>query len=668
MMIKNERNKSKKEQGITLIALVITVIILIILSTVAVGALFGDNGLISNARYAAFATKVRGYQEYVNMYVLEKQLEGESTDIKINVTDKEEIKKIIPGITDEDAEKYVIQENELRYNPDTVTEQEEIWLIQLGILAMTAITLFTITYMANGSIYQTVQSETIAFPEIDPTSSQGNFAGWYYEQEGTNQAIEGTEVIENITLYAKWENFKITFMFNGEVYSEISNDENKVIYPSTNPVHPQGDGFTFNGWYTSENGTGSVSNGATVSKDTVLYPGWTVDFVLGESIAANANQLRDVICSASAEDIMNSFILDIINKVFDVNLSTTGEIEAFQEIILQGMIELTEEKVIEFASLYVEELLKTSNIYMYGYNGGAIGLLFRYNNKENIIKYELLDASVNAMDGYNPDIWHDISNFVSVDDMGAIIIKEGTEYSVYRMSGSVSIKVTYNDGKEDIIVIDFSQEFPCLAEGTLVTLADRSKKKIEDITYEDKLLVWDFDNGCFAEAKPLWIKKKQVAEEYNLVKFDNGVELKTVADHRIFNVETQKFTYTMNEEDTPIGTSTFMEDGTIAKIVEREVVRETVNYYNIITDYHMNLFANGILTSLRLNNLYKIEDMKFVKDNRELASREEYARIPDKYFYGLRLAEQPREINRGNDVKHTNTLTEYVERIMKIEK
>lgn len=111
-----------------------------------------------------------------------------------------------------------------------------------------------------------------------------------------------------------------------------------------------------------------------------------------------------------------------------------------------------------------------------------------------------------------------------------------------------------------------------------------------------------------------------------------------------------------------------MEDGSTAKLIERKVVKETVNYYNIITDYHMNLFANGILTSLRLNNLYKIENMKFVKDNRELASREEFSSIPDKYFYGLRLAEQPKEINRGNDVKHTNTLTEYVERITKIEK
>jgi hypothetical protein len=41
----------------------------------------------------------------------------------------------------------------------------------------------------------------------------------------------------------------------------------------------------------------------------------------------------------------------------------------------------------------------------------------------------------------------------------------------------------------------------------------------------------------------------------------------------------------------------------------------SVDYYNVITDYHINLFANGILTSCRLNNIYPIKNMKFVKSN-----------------------------------------------------
>ena len=49
--------KSKKEEGITLIALVITVIILLILAGVTIAAISGDNGILQNAARAKEETK-----------------------------------------------------------------------------------------------------------------------------------------------------------------------------------------------------------------------------------------------------------------------------------------------------------------------------------------------------------------------------------------------------------------------------------------------------------------------------------------------------------------------------------------------------------------------------------------------------------------------------------
>ena len=121
----------------------------------------------------------------------------------------------------------------------------------------------------------------------------------------------------------------------------------------------------------------------------------------------------------------------------------------------------------------------------------------------------------------------------------------------------------------------------------------------------------------------------------------------------------------MNEEDTPIGARIYKDDGTTTRITDRKIVKEEIEHYNIITDYHMNLFAEGILTSICLNNLYEIQNMKFVKDNRELIPRNEFENIPDKYFYGLRLAEHLKQIEKKDDTK---TLIEYVQRIIEIEK
>lgn len=309
---------------------------------------------------------------------------------------------------------------------------------------------------------------------------------------------------------------------------------------------------------------------------------------------------------------------------------------AYDESEIQNWNDDDDDGILAFILAYVDDSYRITKIVLTPH--------------ENAVSYRLVSSS-GVVAAYNP----------SVDENGNLVIDSMPHLNV---DGEFSIEVTYQDGNKTTYDYEFWGDIYCLAKGTKITLADYTTKNIEDIQYEDNLLVWDFDNGKFATAKPLWIKKAQVAEEYNYVKFEDGTELKTVADHRIFNMDTQKFTYTMNEEDTPIGTTVFKEDGTTTKLVERKVVKEEVEYYNIITNYHMNLFSNGLLTSLRLNNLYKIKDMKFVKDDRKLATKEEFKNIPEEYFYGLRLAEQPKEINSGNDVKHTKTLEEYVQRLL----
>ena len=171
----------------------------------------------------------------------------------------------------------------------------------------------------------------------------------------------------------------------------------------------------------------------------------------------------------------------------------------------------------------------------------------------------------------------------------------------------------------------------CLIEGTQITLADGTTKAIEDITYDDELLVWNFYKGKFDIAKPTWIKVAEVAPRYNLVKFSNGAEVGFVGAggekgyHRIFNKEAGAFTHT-GCKDTPNGTTTFAQDKTFPTVVSQEVVEKEVKFYNVITDKHYNLFANGILTSCKLSNEYNIKDMKYVGE--KLISGKE----KDEYF------------------------------------
>lgn len=174
----------------------------------------------------------------------------------------------------------------------------------------------------------------------------------------------------------------------------------------------------------------------------------------------------------------------------------------------------------------------------------------------------------------------------------------------------------------------------CLIEGTQITLADGSTKAVENITYDDELLVWNFYDGKFDKAKPSWIKVAEVAPRYNLVKFSNGSEVGFVGAggekgyHRIFNKEAGAFTHT-GCKDTPNGTTTFAQDETFPTVVSQEVVEKEVKFYNVITNEHYNLFANGILTSCKLSNKYRIENMRYIGE--KLISDEE----KDTYFDSL---------------------------------
>lgn len=62
----------KKEIGITLIALVITIIVLLILVGVSIGMLTGENGIIGRANEAKFKTEMAALKEQLELFNVDK--------------------------------------------------------------------------------------------------------------------------------------------------------------------------------------------------------------------------------------------------------------------------------------------------------------------------------------------------------------------------------------------------------------------------------------------------------------------------------------------------------------------------------------------------------------------------------------------------------------------
>ena len=194
-----------------------------------------------------------------------------------------------------------------------------------------------------------------------------------------------------------------------------------------------------------------------------------------------------------------------------------------------------------------------------------------------------------------------------------------------------TIDLGENNGLKDVAYFDALAAISCLIKNTLITLSDGTKKYVQDITFDDELLVWDFYEGRFSKAKPMFIKKAELAEEWNLCRFSDGTELGLVGSdgyHRIWNNEANEFTHT-GKPETPIGTHTFNERGEIPELVSQEIIREPVEFYNIITEKHYNLFANGILTSNRWSNRHGIKDMKYVLDDERMSEEHVNEMIDD---------------------------------------
>ena len=82
------KKRLKDKKGITLIALVITIIVLLILAGVAISMLSGDNGILNRATQAKDETEIKGILEKIQLAVTASMLNKDAT-IEENTLDKE---------------------------------------------------------------------------------------------------------------------------------------------------------------------------------------------------------------------------------------------------------------------------------------------------------------------------------------------------------------------------------------------------------------------------------------------------------------------------------------------------------------------------------------------------------------------------------------------------
>ena len=132
------------------------------------------------------------------------------------------------------------------------------------IYAKWTINTYTVTFEANGGtsvLKQNVVAKQKATRPASPTRDGYLFIGWYTDIELKKQFdFVNTEIIQNLTLYAKWEETtqdpnKLIVIFNSKLGSEVPNLENVVPGSKiAKPADPVREGYTFLGWYKDTDG------------------------------------------------------------------------------------------------------------------------------------------------------------------------------------------------------------------------------------------------------------------------------------------------------------------------------------------------------------------------------------------------------------------------------
>lgn len=155
MIIKRNSNLVKKQSGITLIALIVTIILLLILAGVVINFALGNGGIINRAKEAAFKTRMSALHEQTYLYSAWQVTKTVNTDVswinagtmlsdlvqmeQIDITDDKisfNIEDILTDISKQEKEYIAVYKGEMYYvsskNIKNNTTQRK-WCEEIGI-------------------------------------------------------------------------------------------------------------------------------------------------------------------------------------------------------------------------------------------------------------------------------------------------------------------------------------------------------------------------------------------------------------------------------------------------------------------------------------------------------------------------------------------------------
>lgn len=203
--------KEENIKGITLVALVVTIVILLILSGIAISQLTGEKGLITMVKQAKEESTKKQLLEEIDFAIMEEQIRAESGENLGNIFNydnvwetlrKNDSNLSVTKIEEDNSYRLIYKGHKFKINGDKTVEieknqeQEDIQEKE-----------YTIVYYKNDGTEEKIEQkiEKGKEQELDINKFVKNgykIEGWYLNSKCTGTKV--TKATDNIKVYAKW--------------------------------------------------------------------------------------------------------------------------------------------------------------------------------------------------------------------------------------------------------------------------------------------------------------------------------------------------------------------------------------------------------------------------------------------------------------------------------
>ncbi len=248
--------------------------------------------------------------------------------------------------------------------------------------------------------------------------------------------------------------------------------------------------------------------------------------------------------------------------------------------------------------------------------------------------------------------WYSLPSSVEIS-MGGTTLSSGTDYTYNSSSGTITINKITGD-----VTITASASGGCLTKGTKILLANGKTKNIENIRYDDLLMVWNYETGTYTYEYPIWIEKVKKSSSYKKITLSDGTILKTVGKHGVFSKELNEFVSVDDNTKFKVGVKIAKLNNnkiSYVEVAKIENINDEIEYYHVVSTRYYNIIANDVLTTdgnVILSNLYGFEG------NIEWKNRN-YNQL-DLYDYSLFSDVMPYYMFKGMRASEGKVLSKYL--------